>query len=168
MERKRINGYFDTNLYFPRQKLPTKQLSVHLFFNDALVFSFCFLLYESCLLGHLLVLKMNVLPGVKAEAAPGFTASVGLMITGLLSPISHLWHTHTQRKRKFPLFAHRSECFNEHHLQRQLQEERSATKVNEACVSKLCVPTFLLRDSKQGCPIIRQSHLLPVLMQNLL
>lgn len=44
------------------------------------------------------MLKMNVLPGVKAEAAPGFTASVGLMITGLLSPISHLWHTHTQKE----------------------------------------------------------------------
>lgn len=57
----------------------------------------CFILYVSCLLGHL-VLKMNVLPGVKAEAAPGFTASVGLMITGLLSPISHLWHTHTQKE----------------------------------------------------------------------
>lgn len=35
---------------------------------------------------------VNVTTGVKAEAAPGFTASVGLMITGLLSPISHiLW-----------------------------------------------------------------------------
>lgn len=84
---------------FSKAKTPNKAAVCASVFIDALVCSFCFLLYVSCLLGHL-VLKMNVLPGVKAEAAPGFTASVGLMITGLLSPISHLWHPHAHKEKE--------------------------------------------------------------------
>lgn len=33
---------------------------------------------------------VDVTPGVKAEAAPGFTTSTGLMVTGWLSPIGSL------------------------------------------------------------------------------
>lgn len=51
--------------------------------------------YKVCLLASIVIgmppsFPFLVLPGVKAEAAPHFTASAGLMIAGLLSSFTGL------------------------------------------------------------------------------
>lgn len=51
-------------------------------------------------------------PGVEAEAAPGFTSSAGLMITGWLSSsVSSLGNnTNTHTGMEHDLFTHRAAC----------------------------------------------------------
>lgn len=106
--------------FFPRQKLSTKQLSVHLF----LLMLLCVTLFHSlCVVSSRTPCVENECPTwSQSRSCSWFHCVCWADDHRTAEPhLPPLAHTHT--KRKFPLFAHRSECFNEHHLQRQLQEK---------------------------------------------
>lgn len=108
------------SFFFPRQKLPTKQLSVHLF----LLMLLCVTLFHSlCVVSSRTPCVENECPTwSQSRSCSWFHCVCWADDHRTAEPhLPPLAHTHT--KRKFPLFAHRSECFNEHHLQRQLQEK---------------------------------------------